>query len=163
MVADQLSKAWAVSALADRDIVIIPDFLELSLTFNPGAAFSSFQGIGPLIGILGLAVAGWIIVMMRKAPRTIEALALAVVLGGAAGNLIDRIFRGDGLLDGSVVDFIDWWFIPTFNVADSAITVGAVLLVIAAITAPGGSAARAEPGGTDTSDTSAGERDVDLP
>jgi signal peptidase II len=58
---------------------------------------------------------------------------LGLVLGGAIGNLIDRIFRGPGLLDGEVVDFIDFDFFPTFNVADSAITIGAVLAVLLAI------------------------------
>ncbi len=60
-------------------------------------------------------------------------VALALILGGAVGNLFDRVTRGDGLLDGAVVDFIEPSFFPTFNVADAAITMGAVLLVLVAV------------------------------
>ncbi len=136
LAADQLTKAWAVAALSDGPIVLIDGFLSLRLVYNPGAAFSSFQGLGPLIGVLAVAVAGWIVLMMRQSSRHVEIVALSLVLAGAVGNLIDRVVRGDGFLDGAVVDFVDLWRIPTFNVADAAITCGAVLLVLAAMTAP---------------------------
>ena len=129
---DQVTKAWAVAALDPDPIPLIDGFLQLRLTFNPGAAFSNFQGVGPLIGIIALGVAGWIVMMLRNHSRPLETWSLALVLGGAIGNLIDRIVRGDGILDGSVVDFIDFSFFPTFNVADSAITIGAMLLIFAA-------------------------------
>ncbi len=131
VVADQLTKAWAERALADGPIVIIDGFLRLRLTENPGAAFSSFQGAGPLLAIIAVGVAAWIVIMIRRSGHTLEALALALVLGGAVGNLIDRLTRGEGLLDGPVVDFVDFSFFPTFNVADAAISVGAVLLLVA--------------------------------
>ncbi len=130
---DQLTKAWAVRALDDGAIGIIDGFVQLRLTFNPGAAFSSFQGVGPLLGFVAVGVVGWIVMLLRQKPDTVEALGLALVLGGAIGNLIDRFTRGAGVLDGAVVDFIDFSFFPTFNVADSAITVGAALLVLWAI------------------------------
>jgi signal peptidase II len=133
VVLDQLTKAWAVSALADERITVIEGFLEFRLTRNTGAAFSSFQGLGPLIAILAVGVVGWITMMLRGNPRPLEAWALALVLGGALGNLLDRIVRGDGFLDGAVIDFIDLWFIPTFNIADMAITFGAGLLLLAAL------------------------------
>ena len=134
VVLDQLTKRWAVSALADGPIVLVDGWLELDLTFNPGAAFSSLQGIGPLLAIAAVAVAGWITVLIRRrSTRTSEVVALALILGGAVGNLVDRVTRGDGLLDGAVVDFIEPSFFPTFNVADAAITVGAVLLVLVAV------------------------------
>jgi signal peptidase II len=134
VVLDQLTKRWAVSALADGPIVLVDGWLELDLTFNPGAAFSSLQGIGPLLAIAAAAVAGWITVLIRRrSTRTGEVVALALILGGAVGNLVDRVTRGDGLLDGAVVDFIEPSFFPTFNVADAAITVGAVLLVLVAV------------------------------
>jgi signal peptidase II len=60
-------------------------------------------------------------------------IALALVLGGALGNLTDRIFRGSGVLDGHVVDWIDWWFIPTFNIADAALNVGVAVLLLSAL------------------------------
>jgi signal peptidase II len=134
VVLDQLTKRWAVSALADGPIVLVDGWLELDLTFNPGAAFSSLQGIGPLLAIAAVAVAGWITVLIRRrSTRTGEVVALALILGGAVGNLVDRVTRGDGLLDGAVVDFIEPSFFPTFNVADAAITVGAVLLVLVTV------------------------------
>ena len=68
-----------------------------------------------------------ITLVIRKVERPYDAVALGLVLGGATGNLIDRLLRGDGLLDGKVVDFLDFSFFPAFNVADSAITVGAAL------------------------------------
>ncbi len=134
VVLDQLTKRWAVSALADGPIVLVDGWLELDLTFNPGAAFSSLQGIGPLLAIAAVAVAGWITVLIRRrSTRTGEVVALALILGGAVGNLVDRVTRGDGLLDGAVVDFIEPSFFPTFNVADAAITIGAVLLVLVTV------------------------------
>ena len=134
VVLDQLTKRWAVSALADGPIVLLKGWLELDLTFNPGAAFSSLQGVGPLLAIAAVAVAGWITVLIRRTTtRTGEVVALALILGGAVGNLVDRVTRGEGLLDGAVVDFIEPSFFPTFNVADAAITVGAVLLVLVAL------------------------------
>ncbi len=137
VVLDQLTKAWAVDALADAPIILIDGFLRLALVFNPGAAFSSFQGVGPLLAILAVAVAGWIVVLIRRTERgALELVSLALVLGGAVGNLIDRITRGDGALDGPVVDFVDFSFFPTFNVADSAITIGAFLLVLGALRRP---------------------------
>lgn len=131
VAADQLTKWWAATQLVDGPIVVIDGFLQFRLTENPGAAFSSFQGIGPLLAIVAVAVAAWIVMMIRKSVHTLEAVALALVLGGAVGNLIDRLTRGDGRLDGAVVDFVDFSFFPSFNVADAAISVGAVLLVVA--------------------------------
>jgi signal peptidase II len=147
VVVDQLTKRWAVDALADGPIVLIDGWLELDLTFNPGAAFSSLQGIGPLLGIAAVAVAGWITILIRRrSTGTGEVVALALVLGGAVGNLVDRVTRGDGLLDGAVVDFIEPSFFPTFNVADAAITVGAVLLVVFTLTHAGGDDATGDAG-----------------
>ena len=76
-----------------------------------------------------------IVLVIRKVERGYDAVALGLVLGGAIGNLLDRIFRGDGLLDGRVVDFLDFSFFPAFNVADSAITVGAALALLEVVSA----------------------------
>lgn len=81
--------------------------------------------------MIAIGVAVMIFYMLGDASRRIEALALGLVLGGALGNLIDRIFRGSGLLDGAVVDFIDFSFFATFNVADMAINIGVLVLLIA--------------------------------
>ena len=127
---DQLSKTWAVNALADGPIVIIEDFLQLRLTYNTGAAFSLFARSGPVLGIIVIGVIVLIVVSLRDAGNIGEAVGLGLVLGGALGNLTDRMFRGDGFMDGAVVDFIDFSFFPTFNVADTAVTVGVLVLLI---------------------------------
>ena len=132
LVLDQLTKWWAVNALDDGPITIIEDFLVLKLVFNPGAAFSSLQGSGVLIAVIAIAVVLVLVRVSGSAEHRHEAVVFGLILGGAAGNLLDRIFRADGFLDGKVVDWIDLWFIPTFNVADSSLTVGALLAVAVA-------------------------------
>ena len=97
--------------------------------FNTGAAFGRFDGLGPLIGIIVVVVIGAIVYTGRRAASTATAVALGLVLGGAVGNFLDRLFRsGDGFLGGPVVDFIDfqWW--PVFNLADAAIVIGVIVL-----------------------------------
>jgi len=127
---DQLTKVWAVAALSDGSIELIDGFLQLRLTRNPGAAFSSFTGGGPLLGAVAAAVAIAIAFLLPKIEQRLDRVALSLVMGGALGNFADRIFRGDGLLDGAVVDFISFSFWPTFNAADSAISVGVVLMLL---------------------------------
>jgi signal peptidase II len=115
--------------------------LDLRLVINTGAAFSSGQGMGWLIGLLALGVVLVLLRYRNRLPSPLAAVALGAVLGGALGNLCDRLFRGDGWLHGGVIDFIDlnWW--PVFNVADIAVTLGVIGLLIAtaAGTADGGS------------------------
>ena len=130
LAVDQLSKSWAVSALDDRDIDLLGS-LRLHLERNSGAAFSLNQGRGGLVALLAIAVVLVIVWVGRSVQTKPGALAVGLVLGGAAGNLTDRVFRdGSGFLGGAVVDFIDlqWW--PVFNVADIAIVLGGLLLVV---------------------------------
>jgi signal peptidase II len=130
LVADQLTKAWAVNALDDRDIDLVWT-LRLHLTFNGGMAFSQGRGLGPVISIVALVVVVVLLASLRKGGSTISAVAVGLVVGGAAGNVVDRLFRsGGGFLGGEVVDFIDfqWW--PVFNVADACIVIGGILLLI---------------------------------
>jgi signal peptidase II len=139
---DQATKAWAVSALPGDPRSIIGTTVELRVARNAGSAFSLFQTVTPLLAVLAVGVA---LVLVRTMHRTYERtvlVALALVLGGALGNLADRLFRSPGWLRGAVVDFIrlDGW--PTFNVADAAITIGAVILVVWSIL--GGRAAAPE-------------------
>lgn len=131
VIVDQATKWWAVNELADGPIVIIDGFLQLRLVFNTGASFSILPNAGPILAIVAFGVVGLIVYILGEASRRVEAVALGLVLGGAVGNLLDRVFRGDGLLDGAVVDFIDFSFFATFNVADAAINVGVALLLIA--------------------------------
>ena len=92
-------------------------------------AFSQGTGIGPVIGVLGMIVVVFLLAGMRKSSAS-SAILVGLVAGGAAGNIVDRLFRGNAWLHGAVVDFIDlqWW--PVFNVADAAICIGGALLVI---------------------------------
>ena len=128
---DQVTKSWAVSALADGRIIHVIGSLQFSLGFNSGFAFSQGQGMGPLVGIFAIIAVLFLLRAVRKATTQLSAMALCAIVAGAIGNIVDRIFRGEGWLHGRVVDFIDvqWW--PVFNVADSSITVGACALIAA--------------------------------
>ncbi|MFT4201194.1 signal peptidase II [Gordonia sp. (in: high G+C Gram-positive bacteria)] len=131
-VVDVLTKTWAVSALEGRDPVHLfhTDWARLLLLRNSGAAFSMATGYTWVLTIVAIVV---VVVIVRLSGRLRSAwwiLGLGLVLGGALGNLTDRVFRSPGPLHGHVVDFIaiGWW--PVFNVADSAVVCGAVLLVL---------------------------------
>ena len=134
---DQLTKTWAQRALADGPVAVIGS-LQFNLLYNTGVAFSqgSGKGLGPWISLLALAVV--VAVSLGPPSRTMEgAVASGLISGGALGNLADRALRGErGFLHGAVIDFIDlqWW--PVFNVADSAVVVGAGLLVLTSLRAP---------------------------
>ena len=130
---DQITKNLARDNFAGSPQQIIGDWLRFTYHKNPGAAFSSFTGSGRLIGLIGIGVVIFLVYLIAKSNRWVETFAFGLVLGGALGNLTDRIFREEGFLDGSVVDWIDWWFIPTFNIADAALNVGVGVLLIAAI------------------------------
>jgi len=134
---DQLAKALAVAFLEDGPVQLIGDFLELRLTRNPGAAFSSFTDGGRALAVIAIVVAVAVALAVPRMGRRSEQIALLLILGGAIGNLTDRIVRGGGLLDGAVVDFIDFSFWPTFNIADAAISVGVAVLVLGAFLPPG--------------------------
>lgn len=123
---DQVTKSLALSALADGPVDLFWT-LRLDLSFNSGLAFSLGPGLTPWITLVAVLLVGALLVMAHRVTSTLTAVALGLVLGGALGNLADRLVRGH---EGAVVDFIDlqWW--PVFNVADMAITIGAMLLVV---------------------------------
>jgi signal peptidase II len=133
---DQLTKSWAVRSLASGPKSVIGDTVELNLTRNGGSAFSRFQGITPILAIGAVIVTVVLIRVLRGTTDRVLVIGLALVLGGALGNLMDRIFRAPGFMRGHVVDFVavGWW--PVFNVADSCITIGAILLVFRSLRAP---------------------------
>jgi len=136
VVLDRLTKWWAVGNLSDGPMVIVDDWFQLRLLENSGASFGMLDGAGSYIAFGALIAVVIIGLVVHKLESGIESAAMGLVLGGAVGNLIDRIFRGDGLFDGSVIDFIDinpGFNFPTFNIADSAITIGAILAVSIAI------------------------------
>ena len=130
--ADLATKAWVSSAFRAGDVHVVTPFLNLVLWHNPGAAFSFLAGAGGwqrwfFVGVT-IAVSAVLLAMLRKSGgNRLLAAALALVLGGAAGNLWDRLTLGH------VVDFIQLhaggYYWPAFNVADSAITVGVVLIL----------------------------------
>ncbi len=127
---DQLTKNWAISSLADGRTPHVIWTLQWNLSFNSGMAFSKGQGIGPIIGLLAVVVVVVIGLSVRHSnSRTLD-VAAGLVMGGALGNLVDRLFRGDGWLHGSVIDFIDFQWFPIFNLADVGVNVGGGLFVL---------------------------------
>lgn len=134
VVLDQLTKHWALNALVDRDIHIVWT-LQLNLAFNTGMAFSRGTGLGPVIGVIALVVVVALLVRLGREGGRLSTIATGLVVGGAIGNICDRLFRGDGWLRGAVVDFIDLQWFPIFNIADMAITIGGGLLILTALRA----------------------------
>ena len=131
VIIDQLTKYAVTRAFSIGEAVAVTPFFNLVLVYNPGAAFSFLSSQSgwqrTLFIAIALAASAWIVYLLRKHPQQrLFALALSLVLAGALGNVIDRIAFG------AVIDFADFhawghhW--PAFNVADSAITCGAVLL-----------------------------------
>ena len=133
LILDILTKGWAVSALSDgRDIHIFWT-LHFAVTYNEGMAFSTGTNVGPLIGMLAIVVIAILIFTMRKQSSGVSLVATGCIIGGAIGNVLDRVFRGSGFMGGAVVDFIDlrWW--PVFNVADIGIVCGAIAVAYSMI------------------------------
>ena len=131
---DQATKYWAQRNLDDEQPKqVVGDLLQFRLTHNPGAAFSMGTGYTIVLTLIALTV---IVVCVRMASRlgsTGWAIALGLLLGGALGNVTDRIFRAPAPFRGHVVDFIELPHWPVFNLADSAICVAAALFVLLSI------------------------------
>jgi signal peptidase II len=140
VVLDQASKLWILAEFAEYEVRTVLPVFNLTLVFNTGAAFSFLSEAGGWqrwffisIGVLVPLVLG---VWMRQLAvhERLTAYGLALVIGGAVGNVIDRIWLG------KVIDFLQWhwqdWYWPSFNLADSAITLGVVLLLIDGVFAP---------------------------
>jgi signal peptidase II len=134
LVADVVSKIIVVAKLADRGpVTAIDHVLTLTLTRNPGAAFSIGQGATLLFTAVAVGVA---VVIVRTARSLVSrgwALALGLLLGGALGNLSDRLFRSPGPFRGHVIDWLELPHWPVFNLADSAIVAGGTLAVLLAL------------------------------
>ncbi len=128
VVLDQLTKWWAVNTLDTRDIDLFWT-LRLNLSYNTGMAFSAGEEWGPVIGALALIVIVALLLGLRRESNRLTDVAVGMVVGGAIGNVLDRLFRSPGWLRGGVVDFIDFQWFPIFNIADIGITVGGALLV----------------------------------
>ena len=135
LVVDIVTKSVVVATLSNRPpVVLLGGLLKLTETRNPGAAFSIG---GPSVTILFTAIAvGVAIFILRMSSRIRSvpwAITLGLLLGGATGNLVDRIFRYPGIFRGYVVDWIELPHWPIFNLADSAIVCGGVLAVLLAM------------------------------
>jgi len=129
VLADQVSKAVAAHLLADgRPRLAIGGFWDLELTRNPGGAFGILPQSTLLFFLATLLIVGGVVVWGARSGQA--PLALGLVAGGGLGNLIDRVTRAPGGLQGRVVDFIHFHFWPTFNLADSAIVIGVGLLIL---------------------------------
>ena len=132
IVADQLAKAVMLSTFRPGGELVLLPVLSIVLTFNKGAAFSFLAGAEGwqrwFFATVAVAAAVFIVWLLRRGGSRVYCLGLALILGGAIGNLIDRLWLGE------VVDFVlvHWrgWTYPAFNVADSAITIGAILLIV---------------------------------
>ena len=126
---DQLTKHWAVTSLGtDREIHVFWT-LQFNLGFNNGMAFGQGQGFGPLIAVVATVVIVYLLVTLRKEASRMSTIGMGLLIGGAAGNLIDRLLRGDeGVLRGAVVDFIDFQWFPIFNIADCCVVLGTILM-----------------------------------
>jgi signal peptidase II len=165
-VLDQLSKAWALGALTNAPPQeLLGTFLRLYLVRNPGAAFSVGTGSTWLLTLLAVVVLVVLIRASRRLGSTAWAWAFGMVLGGALGNLTDRLTRDPGFGRGHVVDFIDYngWFVG--NVADIAIVAAALLIGLLALLGIGldgqrtGTDGDESPGGSDA-DEAEGSADV---
>jgi len=136
IVLDQLSKVWITNHFVFGEKLYVLSVFDLVLAHNTGAAFSFLHDAGGmqrwLFSFIAVVASVWIVWLLRKfAGQTLFALALSLILGGALGNLVDRIAYG------YVVDFLsfhwDGHYFPAFNIADSAITCGALLMILDSI------------------------------
>jgi signal peptidase II len=129
---DHLTKWLALRELTVRDVHVLGS-LRLHLVYNNGTAFGLGSKLSPFIALLAVGVVVVLLGAGRRLTGVVPMIAVAAIVGGAVGNLLDRVLRdGSGFLGGPVVDFLDlqWW--PVFNLADMAITVGAVVLALTA-------------------------------
>jgi signal peptidase II len=134
VLADQASKLWILANFNEYQVVQVWPVFNLTLVYNTGAAFSFLADAGGwqryLFTGLAMVVSVVLVIWLKgmKAHERLVAWAVALVLGGAIGNLIDRLAYG------KVVDFLQWhweqYYFPSFNLADSAITLGVILLLI---------------------------------
>ncbi len=128
-VLDRLSKMWVVDNIVGNPITVINDFFYLRHLENEGAAFSILQGKTILFVIMTSIIALVMIGVLVKSKDRFLKAALSMILGGAFGNLYDRVFN-----DGKVIDFLEFhfgsYYFPTFNVADCLVVVGTILLAV---------------------------------
>ncbi len=134
VIVDQITKVVAVAALdPGRPVELIGETVRLVLIRNPGAAFSMGTGFTSVLSVVAILVVVGLLWFSRRVHSRWWAWGLGLVLGGAAGNLVDRLVRDPGVLRGHVVDFmsVGWW--PVFNVADSCLVAGVIVIAVAVL------------------------------
>jgi signal peptidase II len=139
VVLDQASKFWIMATFEDYEVMTVLPVFNLTLVYNTGAAFSFLSNAGgwqrwffiTVAVVISVVMVAWL--RQLKPHERMTGVGLALVIGGAVGNLIDRVWLG------KVVDFLQWhwqqWYWPSFNLADSAITVGVGILLVDAVLA----------------------------
>ncbi|MDG4810719.1 signal peptidase II [Micromonospora sp. WMMD1120] len=131
LATDQATKYWAESALSDGQVIsLIGDVLRLRLVYNPGAAFSIGSAYTWIFAVFAAAAVVAVTVVARRVTSRAWAVALGLVLGGAATHLLDRLFREPGFARGHVVDFIDYAGFFVGNVADIALVLGVGVVML---------------------------------
>lgn len=130
VLADQLTKAWAVRTLPGNPMEVIPNVLSLEYARNSGAAFGLFSNGGAFLSLAVLVAVGSVMWMITTLELRLELVAMGAILGGAIGNVWDRFLYADGFMDGAVVDWIKLPNFWNFNVADAVLTVGVAVLVL---------------------------------
>ncbi|MGI8984116.1 MAG: signal peptidase II [Acidimicrobiales bacterium] len=153
---DALTKQWAMSALADGPVDLFGP-VQLNLVRNKAGAFGLGGAFVPFLAVAALLLVLYMVSRGSATERLPMALGLGLILGGAFGNVVDRVFRDPGFLRGAVVDFVDVGFWPVFNLADSAISVGCVLLLFASWSADAVSANAVSANDVSANDVSANE------
>lgn len=136
VLVDQLTKHWAVTSLGNDRVIDVVWTLRFNLSFNQGMAFSTGTGMGPIIGVIALCISAFVVRWSMHQSSRAARVAAGLVVGGALGNVVDRLFRGDRWLRGAVVDFIDFQWFPIFNVADTAVNVGGAVFVVWTMLSP---------------------------
>jgi signal peptidase II len=150
LTADIVSKVTVVATLSNRPPVrLLGGFLKLIVSRNPGAAFSIGTSMTVVFSVIAIGVIAVILRTSRRIRSIPWAITLGLLLGGATGNLTDRIFRHPGLFRGYVVDWIELPHWPVFNLADSAIVCGGVLAVLLSARGIRLDGQRLEPGADD--------------
>ncbi|MDR7253362.1 signal peptidase II [Nocardioides sp. BE266] len=133
VVADIVTKHLAATAWADEPVTMLGGWVRLTESRNPGAAFGMATSATPVLAVIAAAVVVGLVAFSGRYTSRGQAAVMGLLLGGAAGNLIDRMFRAPGVMRGHVVDWIDIGAWPNFNLADSSLVVGCVLLFLTSL------------------------------
>lgn len=134
IVVDRITKAWAEANLQlGQPQEILGSFLQFNLVYNPGAAFSIFTDATWVFTVFAISFSVFLILFAGRIVRLPWKIAAGLGLGGAIGNLIDRIVNEPGIAQGHVVDFIMIPYWPIFNIADSSMSIAVVIIIIASL------------------------------